>query len=179
MILSDSLVAILLIAALAGVLVLAVVLAVTARRLTRLRRAYASALEGSQRGDLFEAVQQQASELGRLREDLGVVHDNTEHLRDLLRGTVSRVGLVRYDAFDDMGGALSFSAALLDEGGSGVVISAINGRSETRAYAKAVTAGDSEHNLSTEEHAAIDAALAGRVGQVVATTRSRRRRVAS
>jgi hypothetical protein len=130
-------------------------------RLARLRRAYASALDPSRREDLFQAVQRQAGDLRTLREDVGVVHANTEHLRELIRGTVSRVGMVRYDAFPDMGGALSFSAALLDERGDGVVISAINGRSETRCYAKPVAAGDSAHNLSEEESAAIRAAVEG------------------
>ena len=100
---------------------------------------------------------------------------------ELIAGTVSKVGLIRYDAFEDMGGALSFSAALLDERGDGVVLSAINGRSETRAYAKAVKGADSENNLSAEEHAAIDVALAGGGGEtfVRANPRPHRRRRAA
>jgi hypothetical protein len=70
------------------------------------------------------------------------------------------VGLVRYDAFDDMGGHLSFSAALLDAAGNGVVITSINGRQDTRCYAKPVRGGESEYNLSAEEEAAIRQALA-------------------
>ncbi len=94
-----------------------------------------------------------------MRGDLGVVNDNTERLRELVRDGVSRVAVVRYDAFEDMGGALSFSAVLLDERGDGVVLSAINGRSETRTYAKAVQGGSSEHTLSAEEQQAIAQAL--------------------
>ncbi|MDX1657686.1 MAG: DUF4446 family protein [Nitriliruptorales bacterium] len=149
-------------------------------RLRRLQRAYASAIDPERREDLFQSVERQSKDLASLREDLGVVHGNTEVLRDLIRGTVSRVGLVRYDAFEDMGGALSFSAAMLDEDGHGVVISAINGRSETRAYAKAVRNGQSEHNLSTEEQAAIEEALSGPTGDTtVQQPRSRRGRRAS
>ena len=51
------------------------------------------------------------------------------------------VAVVRYDAFGDMGGRLSFSAALLDDQGDGLVLSSINGRSETRTYAKALVGG--------------------------------------
>jgi hypothetical protein len=68
------------------------------------------------------------------------------------------VGVVRYDAFGDMGGRLSFSAALYDDGGNGVVLSSINGRSETRTYAKALAGLRSEHNLSPEEQQAIELA---------------------
>ncbi len=68
------------------------------------------------------------------------------------------VAVVRYDAFGDMGGRLSFSAALLDDQGDGLVLSSINGRSETRTYAKALVGGASEHTLSPEEQDAITAA---------------------
>ena len=68
------------------------------------------------------------------------------------------VGVVRYDAFGDMGGRLSFSAAIYDDRGDGLVVSSINGRSETRTYAKALVDLRSDHNLSPEEQQAIDAA---------------------
>lgn len=73
--------------------------------------------------------------------------------------SVQRVGLVRYDAFEDMGGHLSFSVALLDANGNGVVITSINGRQDTRCYAKPVESWTSSHNLSEEEEQAISAAL--------------------
>jgi hypothetical protein len=69
------------------------------------------------------------------------------------------VALLRYDAFEDVGGQLSFSCALLDEHGSGVVITSINGRQETRVYAKSMTRGNSSYNLSAEEQEAIRQAL--------------------
>lgn len=182
MILPEATMGVLVLATTAVVVLLLVVVVVLALRLSRLRSAYASALDPARREDLFQAVQRQAGDLVELRTDLGIVHDNTEQLRTLLRDAVSRVGIVRYDAFADMGGALSFSAALLDEHGHGVVISAINGRSETRAYAKPLVAGDSEYNLSDEEHAAIDAAMAGSKGThgaAAPTSRRGRRRDAS
>ena len=64
-----------------------------------------------------------------------------------------------YDAFADMGGRLSFSAALLDDAGDGLVLTSINGRTETRTYAKGVKSGVSEHTLSPEEEQAIAFAL--------------------
>jgi hypothetical protein len=65
------------------------------------------------------------------------------------------VGVVRYDAFGDMGGRLSFSAALFDAQGNGIVLSSINGRSETRTYAKSLSGLQSEQTLSPEEQQAI------------------------
>jgi hypothetical protein len=65
------------------------------------------------------------------------------------------VAVVRYDAFGDMGGRMSFSAAIYDDNGDGLVISSINGRSETRSYAKALHAFRSDQQLSPEEEGAI------------------------
>lgn len=168
-------VAVLALAAGIGVVLLAGVVAVLAVRLSRLRRAYGAALDPSRREDLFQAVDRQREELATLREDVGVVNDNTEHVRTLVAGTLSRVGVVRYDAFPDMGGALSFSAALLDEHSDGLVISAINGRTETRCYAKRVSAGTSEHNLSDEETEAIRIAVADGASPRAPSGRRRRR----
>ena len=65
------------------------------------------------------------------------------------------LAVVRYDAFGDMGGHLSWSLALLDDGGDGVVLTSIHGRSEARTYAKSVTGWSSEQQLSPEEVEAI------------------------
>ncbi len=83
-------------------------------------------------------------------------------LADLAETSIRNVGVVRFDAFEDMGGRLSFSAALLDGQGDGVVITSINGRQESRSYAKPVARGASVHNLSDEEQQAIREALAAR-----------------
>src|SRR5688500_10205052 len=72
-----------------------------------------------------------------------------------LSDVIRHVAVVRYDAFPDMGGRLSFSAALLDDAGDGLVLTSINGRSETRTYAKGIKGGRSEHALSPEEEQAI------------------------
>jgi hypothetical protein len=79
-------------------------------------------------------------------------------------GAIRNVAVVRYDAFSDIGGQLSFSAALLDDGGDGLVLTVINGRSETRTYAKDIRDGTSVHRLSDDEVGAIDQAL-GRTRQ--------------
>jgi uncharacterized protein YlxW (UPF0749 family) len=71
----------------------------------------------------------------------------------------SRVAMVHYDAFPDMGGKLSFSLAMLDEQGDGIVLSVINGRSETRAWGKRVIGGGSRQRLSDEESQVLERAL--------------------
>lgn len=82
------------------------------------------------------------------------------------RGTVDPralrdVAIVRYDALNEMAGQLSFSLALLNSTGDGIVISSINGRAETRTYAKPVVAGKGEQELSPEEAQAVRTARLG------------------
>lgn len=155
--------------------VLAVVVVILALRIRVVRRAQRRAFAGAER-DLLEVLAEQREQLSDIDRDVRHLDVRAEELRELLRGTVSKVAVVRYDAFEDMGGALSFSAALLDERGNGTVISAINGRSETRSYAKSVVGGHSDQNLSAEELEAIDAAMSGRPATAPSPGGRRRRR---
>ena len=91
---------------------------------------------------------------------------------DLVQGTVGSYGtvdpkalrdvaIVRYDALNEMSGQLSFSLALLNAVGDGVVLSSINGRAEMRTYAKPVVAGQGQQELSPEEAQAVHSARLG------------------
>jgi hypothetical protein len=71
-----------------------------------------------------------------------------------------RIALVRFDAFPELAGRLSFALALLDDAGNGVTLSSIAAQSETRLYAKGVTQGAGDQDLSPEEIQAVKAALA-------------------
>ena len=102
----------------------------------------------------------QAQSFQRLEQAIRQVAGEQQRLGQLVRGAVQRVGLVRYDAFEDVGGRLSFSCAMLNDAGDGVVVTSINGRQDTRVYAKPVRQGESTYNLSEEEAAAIREAMA-------------------
>ena len=78
-----------------------------------------------------------------------------------IRGRCGDVAIVRYDALREMSGQLSFSLALLNAMGDGVVLSSINGRAETRTYAKPVVAGQGKPELSPEEAQAVQSARLG------------------
>jgi len=95
------------------------------------------------------------------------------------RGTVDPhalrdVAIVRYDALQEMSGQLSFSLALLNALGDGIVLSSINGRAETRTYAKPVRAGKGMQELSPEEAQAVHSARLGTgLAEVVAAPSGR------
>ena len=80
------------------------------------------------------------------------------------------VAIVRYDALHEMSGQLSFSLALLNALGDGVVLTSINGRAETRTYAKPVQAGKGVQELSPEEAQAVQSARLGTGLSTVAAT---------
>jgi Protein of unknown function (DUF4446) len=82
-------------------------------------------------------------------------------LRSEATDALRHLAVVRYDAFGDMGGHLSWSLALLDDGGHGVVLTSIHGRSEARTYAKNVSGWTCEQQLSPEEEEAIAHARPG------------------
>ena len=83
-------------------------------------------------------------------------------LRADLRQALRHVAVVRYDAFGDLGGRLSFSAAVVDDHGDGLVISTIHARGESRTYAKGVAGGTSDTTLTPEEQQALAAARTGK-----------------
>jgi hypothetical protein len=82
-----------------------------------------------------------------------------ERVEQAIDGSLRRVALVRFDAFDDLSGRLSFCLALLDGRGDGITLTSLAGRTETRLYAKPINAGKSVGELSPEERQALDAAL--------------------
>lgn len=124
------------------------------------RYAEQSAIVAEQVEQLRAHVDQAQDEIRRL-----VDHSRTEALSavadraDVESGALRNVALVRYDAFGQMSGRMSFSLALLDEHGDGVTLSAITGRTDTRVYAKPVSGGTGEQELSPEERQAVSAAL--------------------
>ena len=136
-----------------------------AMRVRKIRREYMVLRgENGSEVDLLRAV-------GRTRKQVEAVTLRVDELVTAHEGSVAKARsalqkfhMVRYDAFEDMGGRLSFSAALLDDHGDGFVITSINGRTETRTYAKPIVNLRSEHNLYDEERAAI-AGAAGSQGR--------------
>jgi hypothetical protein len=98
------------------------------------------------------------AEADDLPEDPRALRQEVAALRVENGQALRHVAVVRYDAFTDTGGQLSWSLALLDDSGSGVVLTSIQGRNESRTYAKNVVAWSSESQISPEEEDAISRA---------------------
>ena len=130
-------------------------------RLRKVRREYMLLRGENGDHDLLASVGESVGKAREVEQKINAVTITQEDLASVGRLAMQRFAVVRYDAFEDMGGQLSFSAALLDDYGDGIVFTSINGRTETRTYAKSVRGMKSQHNLSDEERAAIEAAVSG------------------
>ena len=104
-------------------------------------------------GAHLEKVYDVAREVDRLKARTGALEATAQR-------SFQRVGLVRYNPFEETGGNQSFALALLDAEGNGWVLSSLHARAGTRVYAKAITGGRAEAGLSEEETAAIRQATA-------------------
>jgi hypothetical protein len=139
-----------------AVAVVALLLAtVLALRLRLLRKGFDALVGGAAPTGFEHAFRRAEAERAAVRTEVDALRAELTTTRADLATALRHVAVVRYDAFNDMGGRMSFSAALLDDSGDGVVITAINGRSEARTYAKGVVASASEHALSPEEQEAV------------------------
>lgn len=130
-------------------------------RLKKVRKQYALLRSDGDPKDIFSIVNRSLKEIDAAESRIDAVTEALEEQVALGRFAIQRFGLVRYDAFQEMGGQVSFSAAFLNDHGDGIVITSINGRTETRTYAKPVKNLSSSHNLSGEEQEAIATASSG------------------
>ena len=110
----------------------------------------------SKKEDLKEILEKQLVKTIEVAEALAETEKRIHSIESDLPNNLKKIGLVRFNPYREMGGNQSFSLALLDEGGSGVVISALHSRDSTRVYVKPVVLGkESKYSLSDEEKEAV------------------------
>jgi hypothetical protein len=145
----------------AGTSGLAVLVAATAHlRFRRLRKACALLQGGAEPSSLLVAAARQTAEMERLRAEVGRLHRDFEQFQVAIGESIRRIAVLRYDAFGEAGGHLSWSVALLDDLGDGVVLTALVDRgSQSRCYVKTLRRGIPDMRLSPEELQVVDAAL--------------------
>jgi hypothetical protein len=143
-----------------AVVVLVVIALVQARRISRLGKRLEGLTRGAD-GHSLEAVLD--AHLDKVLSVAGEVDDLSARsavLESAGRRAIQRVGLVRFNPFEETGGNQSFALAMTDANGDGFVISSLHARAGTRLYAKAVVAGRSDAAMSAEEAEALRLALA-------------------
>ena len=146
---------------LCAVVVFLIIAVVALARRTRTLDVRLSGVTRGEDGRSLEAVlDAHLDKVFAVARELDGLTARTTSLEVAQRRSFQRVGLVRYNPFEETGGNQSFALALLDAAGDGWVLSSLHARSGTRVYAKAIKAGRTDAGLSGEETTAIQQALA-------------------
>jgi len=124
-------------------------------RLDKLRTNF---FAGKNAADLEKFILNQTKKINELHAQLDYTEQQLKNLQNQQKFAIQKLGVTRYNPFDDDGGNLSFSIAILDDHYNGVVITSLHGRESNRTYAKPIKASKSEFTLTDEESKAIETA---------------------
>ena len=139
--------------------VLAVIAVILIIEVVKLKKKYSSILSGD--GSIDDKFDKFIEESKSINEKYEKISEALIDLSSNVDKCVQKVGIIRYNPFEEAGGNLCFAIALLDSDNNGVVINGIHSRSGCYTYAKPIELGVSEYVLSTEEQQAIDMAING------------------
>lgn len=141
-------------------IILAVILIIVLCKLKTLKRRVDSLTRGKDTESLEDIIISYLERVESLEEGEEITRAALNAIKDNLKITYQKTGLVKYDAFREMSGALSYSLALLDKENNGVLISSMYSREGCYTYAKEIIKGESKINLSEEEAEALKQAVA-------------------
>ncbi len=129
------------------------------RKLNRLKAKYNRFMSGLSGRNIEQLIETCLDRIDGVENQIRDMEFHLRQLDDNMSIAVQKVGIVRFNAFDNVGSDLSFSIALLDSYDSGVVISGLYTRDSSTTYAKPIVNGKSKYALSAEEIQAIDIAI--------------------
>ncbi len=128
-------------------------------KLSRLHRSYSLLEVAEGRENYIDLLSRTLEQFALVQDEMLAQDYAIKQLKSGLRDSLNHIAVVRYDALDNLSGRYSFSAAIVDDYGDGLIITTIHGRADTRSYLKEITGGKSEIDLSPEESDAITTAL--------------------
>lgn len=143
------------------VLVLIILYINTLCKLKKLYQTYDRFMRGKDMESMEETIWNQFDRIEKLEESDQEQEKQIERILENLQVVYQKSGLVKYDAFREMSGKLSYALALLDRENNGIVISSMYSREGCYSYAKNIVHGESAINLSEEEKKALKIAIDG------------------
>ncbi|WP_313992758.1 DUF4446 family protein [uncultured Selenomonas sp.] len=149
----------LLLASMLLILVLLILVIYTMVRLSTMRSRYRAMMHGSEVEDIEGTLIQHIQEVERVSATNARILEENELIRQFLRKTLVRTAAVRFRAFEDMGGDLSYAVAMLDANNDGIIFSSIFARADSRSYIKPIRNGASEYPLTDEEKGVLKEAM--------------------
>lgn len=141
------------------VLILLILLIVTMTKLGRMNRRLDGFMRGKDAESLEETMLDIISEIERLKSSDMQKRRDIKRINDNLMITYQKQGIIKYDAFNEMGGKLSFAMALLDKNNNGFIINSIHSREGCYTYIKEIVKGESYILLGEEERQALEKAI--------------------
>lgn len=140
------------------VVILIIILIVNSVKMSKLKKSYRLFMNGKNAMSLEDTLMKRLDQIDDLMVSDQENKKNIKMVLDHLDGTYQKVGLVKYDAFNEMGGKLSFSLALLNRKNDGFIINAMHSREGCYTYIKEIISGNSIILLSEEEQEALEMA---------------------
>lgn len=140
------------------VFVLAVVLILTWIKMRKLNAKYSLFMKGKDGKDLESAIMTRVKDIDKMKSDIEYLIDKQNIICDTLLSTFQKFSIVKYDAFKEFGGKLSYSLALLDDKNNGFILTSMHTGEGCYTYAKEIIKGESYVVLSEEERRALEEA---------------------
>lgn len=147
------------IGAFAAILLLLVIVIVLCVKLGRLSKKYNKFMGGKNAKSLEKDIMGLYEDNRLIKASMEKNRKDIENLYRKLGGAFQKIGIVKYDAFNQMGGQLSFSLALLDENDNGFIINSVHSAEGCYSYTKEIKNGLCDISLGDEEKKALDMAI--------------------
>lgn len=141
-------------------IITSILLIITLCKLKKLKRRVDSLTRGKDAESMEDSILNFFERIECLEDAEKKMHKDIRDIKENLKITYQKTGLVKYDAFREMSGALSYSLALLDKENNGILISSMYSREGCYTYAKDIVNGECKINLSDEEQEALKQAVA-------------------
>ncbi len=140
-------------------LIMLIMLIIQMGKSKALRKKYELFMDGSNGQSLENEIGRILSENAQLRGDNEEINKEIDHIYSRLETVVQKVGVIKYDAFQQMGGKLSYAIAVLDETNTGFLLNSVHSVDGCYTYVKVIKKGRPDVDLSTEEQKALTQAV--------------------
>ena len=143
----------------AVILLLFILLISSNLKYNKLKRSYMAFMEGKDGKSLEESFQDKFDEIDKVMNLANENRNDINNIYDKIKEDFQKVGLVKYDAFNEMGGRLSYALTLLDGNNNGYIVNTMHSREGCYAYVKEIENGKSNFELAEEEKESLEKAI--------------------
>lgn len=141
------------------IIVFVVVVLLQNLKIKKLMNRYEAFMNGKDSDNLAEAIEENFKQMSELEKNYKETQENIEETLNGIKSTFHKMGIVKYDAFKEMGGNLSFTLCLLDDVNTGFILNTMHGRDSSYTYIKEIIKGEAYATLGEEEKEALDKAI--------------------